>query len=148
MLQNIAEKHNWQEFISMQGFYNLLFREEEREMIRYCRATGIGILPWSPLSAGVLTYPWTDRTDKREHTDVFLKPPFRGREEEGDKNIDRRVEELAEKKGISMAQVAMAWVFGKAGMSPICVLETEERIDQAVEAVELTLTEDGGTLCG
>ena len=142
MLQNVAEKHNWHRFISMQGFYNLLYREEEREMIPYCKATGVGLLPWSPLGAGVLTHPWTDRADKREQSDVFLKALFRGREEEADKEIVSRVEDLSKRKGVTMAQIAMAWVFGKGSMTPICGLETKERIDQAVQAVKVALHEE------
>ncbi len=139
MLQAVAEKHNWHKFISMQGFYNLLYREEEREMIPYCKATGVGLLPWSPLGAGVLTHHWSDRSDPREQSDVFLKALFRGRTAEADETIVNRVEEIAGKKGVKMAQVALAWVFGKGGM-PICGLESKERVDQAVEAVQVVLT--------
>lgn len=142
MLQNVADKHNWHKFTSMQGFYSLIYREEEREMIPYCKATGVGLLPWSPLAAGVLAHPWHDRTDAREQSDLFLKALFRGREEEADKEIVARVEKVAKKMGIAMAQVAMAWVFGKGGLTPICGLETRERIDQAIKAVHITLTEE------
>ncbi|KAH6693484.1 voltage-gated potassium channel subunit beta-3 [Plectosphaerella plurivora] len=143
-LQNVAEKHGWHKFISMQGLYNLLSREDEREMVPYCKATGVGLMPWSPLSAGMLAHSWTDRSDPRETSDVFLKSLFRSREAAADEAIVGRVEELAKKKGISMAQVAMAWVLSK-GMSPICGLESKERIDQALEAlsVELTVEEIG-----
>ncbi|EEY18549.1 norsolorinic acid reductase [Verticillium alfalfae VaMs.102] len=140
-LQNVAEKHGWHKFISMQGLYNLLTREDEREMIPFCKATGVGLMPWSPLSAGMLTHAWTDRSDPREKSDVFLKALFRGREEAADEAIVGRVEELSKKKGISMAQIAIAWVLSK-GTSPICGLESKERIDQAIEALTVELTED------
>ncbi|CRK15339.1 hypothetical protein BN1723_010632 [Verticillium longisporum] len=140
-LQNVAEKHGWHKFISMQGLYNLLTREDEREMIPFCKATGVGLMPWSPLSAGMLTHAWTDRSDSREKSDVFLKALFRGREEAADEAIVGRVEELSKKKGISMAQIAIAWVLSK-GTSPICGLESKERIDQAIEALTVELTED------
>lgn len=142
MLQNIAEKNRWHKFISMQGFYNLLYREEEREMNAYCKATGIGLFPWSPLAAGVLTHPWEDRSDSREQSDVFLKALFRGREEVADKQIVSRVKEVADKRGVSMAQVAIAWVMNKGGMMPICGLNNKEQIDQAVGGVSVILTEE------
>ena len=142
MLQTTADKHNWHKFISMQGFYSLLHREEEREMVPYCKATGVGLLPWSPLAAGILARPWHDRTDVREQSDLFLQALFRGREEAADKEIVARVEKVAKKMGVAMAQVAMAWVFGKGGMAPICGLETRERIDQAVQAVDMMLVEE------
>ncbi|KAM5344681.1 hypothetical protein ACJ41O_010543 [Fusarium nematophilum] len=141
-LQNIAEKHNWHKFISMQGFYNLLYREEEREMIPYCKATGVGLVPWSPLGAGVLTHPWTDRSDPREQSDVFLKLLFRSREDAADQAIVQRVEQLATKKGLSMAQITIAWVLAKGEISPICGLETRERIDQAISALSVSLSDD------
>ncbi|KAH6886799.1 NADP-dependent oxidoreductase domain-containing protein [Thelonectria olida] len=141
MLQNVAEKNGWHKFISMQGMYNLLYREEEREMNPYCNATNVGLVPWSPLAAGVLAHPWTDRTDAREQTDPFLKMLFRSNDHGPEEAIVGRVEELAEKKHVSMAQIAQAWLISK-GCIPICGLETEERIDQAVEATKIQLTED------
>ena len=142
MLQNTAEKHGWHKFISMQGFYNLIYREEEREMFPYCHATGIGLLPWSPLAAGVLAHSWTDRSDSREEKDVFLKMIFRDKAEEADRMIVNRVEEVAKNKGVSMAQVATAWVLSKQGTAPILGLDSIERIAQAVEALKITLTND------
>ena len=142
MLQNIAEKHGWHKFISMQGFYNLIYREEEREMFPYCHATEIGLLPWSPLAAGVLAHGWTDRSDSREEKDVFLKMLFRDKAEEADRMIVNRVEEVAKNKGVSMAQVATAWVLSKQGTAPILGLDSIERVDQAVEALKITLTND------
>jgi aryl-alcohol dehydrogenase-like predicted oxidoreductase len=142
MMQNIAEKHGWQKFISMQGFYNLLYREEEREMNAYCKATGVGLFPWSPLAAGVLTHSWEDRTDSREQQDVFLKLLFRSGENKADKDIVSRVEQLAKKKGVPMAQVAMGWVLSKGGMMPICGLNNKEQIDQAVTGIKVSLTEE------
>lgn len=141
MMQNIAEKNRWHKFISMQGFYNLLYREEEREMNAYCKATGVGLFPWSPLAAGILTRTWEDRSDDREKSDVFLKVLFRGREELADKEIVARVKKVADQMGVSMANVAMAWVTGKE-MMPICGLNNKEQIDQAVAGVSVTLTED------
>jgi aryl-alcohol dehydrogenase-like predicted oxidoreductase len=139
MLQNVAKQNGWHQFISMQGLYNLVYREEEREMNPYCNATGVGLFPWSPLAAGVLAHPWTDRSDVREQQDPFLKLLFRNGEHGADKATVGRVEELANKKGVSMAQVAQAWLISK-GCMPICGLETKERIDQAVASLKVRLT--------
>ncbi|KAF4488466.1 Versiconal hemiacetal acetate reductase [Colletotrichum fructicola Nara gc5] len=141
MLQNVAKQNGWHQFISMQGLYNLLYREEEREMNPYCNAASVGLFPWSPLAAGVLAHPWTDRSDPREQKDPFLQMLFRGVENSADKAIVGRVEELAAKKGVAMAQVAQAWLISK-GCMPICGLETRERIDQALGALEVKLSEE------
>jgi len=98
-LQNIAEKNGWHQFISMQNYHNLLYREEEREMIPYCKDTGVGLIPWSPLARGALTRPWDTRDTLRENTDNRLKNLIRSRETEADKAIVDRVEEIAEGKG-------------------------------------------------
>jgi versiconal hemiacetal acetate reductase len=121
--------------------YNLLYREEEREMNPYCNATGVGLFPWSPLAAGVLTHPWTDRSDPREQKDPFLQMLFRSGNVAADEGIVGRVEELGNKKGVSMAQIAQAWLIFK-GCMPICGLETKERIDQAVASAKVELTAD------
>ena len=142
MAQNVAEQHNWHKFISMQGFYNLLYREEEREMNPYCKATSIGLFPWSPLAAGVLAHPWDDRTDEREKSDVFLKLLFRGKHVEADQEIVRRVGELAGKRGVSMAIIAIAWVMGKGGMAPICGLYNKQQVDDSVKALDVQLTKE------
>ncbi|KAF7919105.1 uncharacterized protein EAE98_009425 [Botrytis deweyae] len=141
MSQNVAEKHNWHKFISMQGFYNLLYREEEREMNAYCREAKIGLFPWSPLAAGVLAHSWEDRTDEREKSDVFLKLLFRGKHLEADQEIVRRVEELAGKRGVSMAIIAIAWIISKGGMTPVCGLYNKQQVDNSVKALSVQLTE-------
>ena len=140
-LQHVAEKNGWHKFISMQNFYNLLYREEEREMIPYCKATGVGIVPWSPIARGVLSRPWDARSTKREETDAVLHRLIRSRETEADKAIVNRVEEIAKKKGASMAQVATAWCLSK-GANPVVGLSKMERIDEAVAALQLSLTQD------
>lgn len=107
----------------------------------YCKATGVGLFPWSPLAAGVLAHPWSDRSSPRESNDPFLKLLFRSSEDGADKAIVGRVEELANKKGVSMAQVAQAWLISGQCM-PICGLETKEMIDQAVGALEVELSQE------
>ncbi|KAF5609435.1 alcohol dehydrogenase [Fusarium subglutinans] len=136
-----SSKNGWHKFISMQGLYNLLYREEEREINPYCNYAGIDLFPWSPLAAGVLAHPWTDRTDGRVQKDPFLKLLFRGETQDADKAIVDRVEELARRKGVAMAQIAQAWLISKDCM-PICGLESKGRIDQAVEALQVTLSDE------
>jgi aryl-alcohol dehydrogenase-like predicted oxidoreductase len=77
MLQNVAKTNGWHQFVSMQCLYNLLYREEVREVNAYCHATGGGLFPWSPLAAGVHIHPWTDRSDLQEQKGSFLQLLFR-----------------------------------------------------------------------
>ena len=126
----------------MQNYHNLLYREEEREMLPYCRATGVGCIPWSPVARGVLTRPWGDRSTKREESDNFLKSLIRNKETEIDKNIVNRLEEVAKKRGVGMALVAIAWSIKQTGVNPIVGLGSKERIDQAVEAVKFELSDE------
>ncbi|KAL3442111.1 NADP-dependent oxidoreductase domain-containing protein [Aspergillus insuetus] len=141
-LQYIADKHGWHKFISMQNYYNLVYREEEREMNPLCRDLGVGVLPWSPLARGVLAHKWDDRTSKREQTDRLLKNLVRGQKPSAaDEEIVGRVDEIATKRGVPMATVALAWNLSK-GVFPIAGLGTRERIDQAVKAAGFQLTEE------
>ncbi|KAG4426367.1 hypothetical protein IFR04_000550 [Cadophora malorum] len=134
-LQNIADKHGWAKFISMQNYYNLIYREEEREMIPYCRDAGVGLIPWSPIARGALARPFTDRSTKREKTDNYLNNMIRSKETEIDKQVIGRVEEIAKKHGVSMTTIATAWCLSKDSVNPIIGLSSKERIDQAVQAV-------------
>ncbi|KAF4924807.1 Versiconal hemiacetal acetate reductase [Colletotrichum viniferum] len=138
-LNDVVESGKVRYIGASSGLYNLLYREEEREMNPYCNAASVGLFPWSPLAAGVLAHPWTDRSDPREQKDPFLQMLFRGVENGADKAIVGRVEELAARKGVAMAQVAQAWLISK-GCMPICGLETRERIEQALEALEVKLS--------
>jgi aryl-alcohol dehydrogenase-like predicted oxidoreductase len=140
-LQNIATSRNYHKFISMQNYHNLLYREEEREMIPYCRDTGVGLIPWSPLARGVLARPWSSRETKREATDSFLKSQIRARETDVDRAIVGRVEEVARRRGLSMAAVATAWSLGR-GCSPILGLNSKVRIEEACENIRVRLAEE------
>jgi aryl-alcohol dehydrogenase-like predicted oxidoreductase len=135
-LQNVAEKHGWHKFISMQNFHNLLYREEEREMIPYCKDTGVGLIPWSPLARGALCRPYSaDSAPTVRHTsDRYLQSIFLSRMSSSDKTIISRVEEVAKKRGLSMASVATAWCL-KKGDLPIIGLSSKARIEEAVESV-------------
>ena len=140
-LQNVAEKHGWHKFISMQNFYNLLYREEEREMIPYCKASGVGVIPWYAVAAGVLTRPWGDNSTDRAQKDGMMKMIMSANSSASDHEIVNRVEELSKKKGVDMAQISIAWLLSK-GVNPLLGLSKPERIDQAVEALKVKLTED------
>jgi len=136
---HIAEKNGWTPFISMQNLYNLLYREEEREMIPYCIDAGIGLIPWSPLARGQLTGKGRDTT--RNKTDAMLAR-FRNQQEEHDSKILDKVEELAKAKGVSMAQIAVAWLLAKPGViSPIIGVGKVRHLEDLVSAMEVKLTE-------
>src|ERR1700710_794025 len=104
-------------------------------MIPYCRDTGVGLIPWSPIARGALSRPFDDRTTTREKTDRMLQGMISGKETEIDKRVISRVEEIAKKKGVSMATIATAWCLSKDKVNPIIGLSSKERIDQAVESV-------------
>ncbi|CAH0023106.1 unnamed protein product [Clonostachys rhizophaga] len=145
-LNNVAEKNGWHKFISMQDYHSLLHREEEREMHPYCRDAGIGIIPWSPLARGLLARPFRSDAAKteREKTDYYAQLLI-GPTTEEDISTIRRVEELAQKHGCTMAQVSLAWSLRK-GVNPIVGFTSIARVDEAVEAVKLLkdgLLDDG-----
>jgi len=121
--------------------HNLIYREEENEMIPYCNHTGVGLIPWSPVARGALTRPWQGRDTLREKTDNFLQVLVRSREDKIDEEIIGRVEQVAKKMGKSMAQIAIAWSIAK-GCCPIVGLSKTERMDEAVEACKIRLSEE------
>ncbi|KAJ9636951.1 CSG1/SUR1-like protein [Knufia peltigerae] len=141
-LQNVAEKHGWHKFVSMQNYYNLLYREEENEMIPYCNHTGVGLIPWSPVARGALARPWQSRDTLREKTDNFLQHLVRSRDDKVDEAIIGRVEEVARKTGKSMAQIAIAWSLSKKDVCPIVGLNKKERMDEAVDACKIQLSDE------
>ncbi|KAI8608171.1 NADP-dependent oxidoreductase domain-containing protein [Chytriomyces sp. MP71] len=111
-MNHVAELRGWSKFVTMQNFYNLLYREEEREMIKYCTAEGIAVLPWSPLARGLLAHAGaTDKPSLRANTDAALKRWF-PKESEEDGMILDRVKQLAAKRGVATAVVALAWLLG------------------------------------
>jgi aryl-alcohol dehydrogenase-like predicted oxidoreductase len=120
----------------MQDHYNLLNREEEREMLPLCADQGIGVIPWSPLARGRLTRDW-DETTARSETDAFGQKLYT----EGDRVIVDRVAEIAGERGISRAQVALAWVLAKPVVTaPIVGVTKERHLDDAVAAVDVRLS--------
>ncbi|KAI5121969.1 hypothetical protein M0805_002039 [Coniferiporia weirii] len=127
-LNHVAEINGWTQFISMQSEYSLLYREDEREMIPYCNAHGIGLIPWGPLQAGDLSYPTSQSTARRDAT---KGTPRERKYSEADKAIISRVEEVATKRGWTMSQVALAWINGKVS-SPIVGMSSPERLEAAI----------------
>src|SRR5829696_2631594 len=106
----LQRAHGWAPFVAMQNYYNLLYREDEREMMRLCRSEGVGTTPWSPLARGRLARPWTDQpaTD-RAQSDAFGKSLY-VKTEDLDRPVVERVAEMARERGVPMAQIAMAWL--------------------------------------
>jgi aryl-alcohol dehydrogenase-like predicted oxidoreductase len=134
----LAGEHGWHRFVSMQDHYNLLNREEEREMHPLCADQGIGVIPWSPLARGRLTRDW-DESTARSDTDEFGKSLY----SEGDKVIVERVAEVAAARGIPRAQVALAWLLAKPVVSaPIVGVTKDAHLDDAVASVDVTLTDE------
>lgn len=142
-LQRVAELNHWTRFVSMQDQYNLLDREEEREMHPYCRATGVGVLPWSPLARGRLTRPWgSSGSGTRAGTDEFGKTLYRTHEESNRSIVDA-VAAIASSRDVPMAQVALAWVAGRdAVTAPIVGATKPHHIDDAAASLDLALTDD------
>jgi aryl-alcohol dehydrogenase-like predicted oxidoreductase len=135
---HIAGEHGWHRFVSMQDHYNLLNREEEREMLPLCADQGIGVIPWSPLARGRLTRDW-DESTARSETDAFGKRLYA----EGDRAIVDRVAGIADQRGISRAQVALAWMLSKPVVTaPIVGVTKDHHLDDAVAAVDVQLTDD------
>ena len=135
----LADLHGWNRFVSMQNHYNLLYREEEREMIPLCQAEGIGIIPWSPLARGRLARPWQSEHTKRYETDQFGKSMY-SQTEEADRRVVDRLGQVAEKRGVARAQIALAWLLTKAVNSPIVGATKPHHLQDAVAALSLQLT--------
>jgi len=135
-----SEKHGWAKFVTMQPHYNLLYREEEREMLPLCLDRGIGVLPWSPLARGKLARPWDAETTKRSESDGYAKSLY-AKTPEDDQRVVQRLGELAKAHGVPQAQVALAWLLTKPAITaPIVGATKLHHLDDAVAAVSLKLT--------
>jgi aryl-alcohol dehydrogenase-like predicted oxidoreductase len=140
-MQHAAELNGWTPFISMQDQYNLLNREEEREMHPFCLDTGVGVIPWSPLARGKLTRPW-DESSRRGDTDSVTARLYK-QSEDSDRRIADAVAAIAEARGIPRAQVALAWVAQQEAVTaPIVGATKPNHLEDAVAAVELELSDD------
>jgi aryl-alcohol dehydrogenase-like predicted oxidoreductase len=135
--QYTAERHGWTRFVSMQNHYNLLYREEEREMLPLCADQGVGVLPWSPLARGRLARDWGTVTG-RSANDDFGSRLY----QEGDRTIVEAVTRIAEDRGVPRAQVALAWLLHQDTVAaPIVGAGTPQHVEDAVAAVELELSD-------
>ena len=138
---HLQKEHGWSRFVTMQNYYNLLYREEEREMMPLCEAERIGVLPWSPLARGRLTREW-DETSYRKETDEYGKTLYAGTEE-ADRVIVARVAALAVKRSLPRAQIALAWMLQKPFVTaPIIGASKPNHLDDAVSALEVNLTRE------
>jgi 1-deoxyxylulose-5-phosphate synthase len=140
-LQHAADLNGWTRFVSMQDQYSLIMREEEREMLPYCVDQGVGTLPWSPLARGRLTRDW-DQTTSRSENDDFGSSLYR-QVEEADRRVAAAVAAVAGERGVSRAQVALAWLLHKPAVTaPIFGATRPHHVADAVAAVDLTLSEE------
>jgi len=146
---HVSERHGWARFVSMQNHYNLVYREEEREMLPLCRAEGIGIIPWSPLARGFLAGNRNRAAGAEEKkggetlrakTDEYAQSLYYA---DSDFRVVDAVVEIARGRGVTPAQVALAWIFRQPGVTaPIIGVTKIEQLDDAVAALDVTLDRD------
>ena len=140
---SLSERHGWARFVSMQNHYNLLYREEEREMIPLCVAEGLGVIPWSPLARGFVARPRREteaRTSARSSNDPYADKLYAG-------NVDwaivDSVERIAAERGATMAEVGLAWLLARPGVTaPIVGATRIEQLESSLRAIDLHLTPD------
>jgi aryl-alcohol dehydrogenase-like predicted oxidoreductase len=143
---SVSARHGWASFVSMQNHYNLIYREEEREMLPLCRHAGIGVIPWSPLARGLLARPrpagGTVQTDDtaRSKSDTYSPTLY---DTEGDWDVVEAVDRIARARGVTMAEVALAWLLGRPGVTaPIVGATKLEHLDTAIRALDLSLSDE------
>jgi aryl-alcohol dehydrogenase-like predicted oxidoreductase len=138
-----SEKHGWAKFVTMQPHYNLLYREEEREMLTLCLDQGVGVIPWSPLARGRLARSWEAETTTRSESDGYAKNLYTQRRRRRTSCVVERLAEVAGERGVPMAQVALAWLLTKPAITaPIVGATKLHHLEDAVAAVGLKLTAD------
>ena len=136
-----SDANGWTRFATMQNYVNLLYREEEREMLPLCAAEGIGVIPWSPLARGRLTRDWDDTTE-RSQTDVFGRTLYE-QTADADRKVVEAVAAIAAERGVPRAQVALAWVLAKPGVSaPIVGASKPGHLADAIAALEIDLSDE------
>src|SRR5258705_5209355 len=139
---HVAEKHGWTRFVSMQDHLNLLYREEEREMLPLCRDAGIGVTPYSPLASGRLTRDWSSEKTLRSETDQIAKGKYDATAET-DRQVVERVAEIAEKHGVPRVHIALAWLLQKKHVTaPIIGATKVSHLEDAVGALSVKLTQE------
>ncbi|HED5645357.1 TPA: aldo/keto reductase [Enterobacter cloacae] len=135
----LQAQHGWARFVTMQDHYNLIYREEEREMLPLCYQEGVAVIPWSPLARGRLTRPWGETTARLVSDEVGKN--LYSSTEASDALIAERLAGIADDTGATRAQVALAWLLGKRGVAaPIIGTSREEQLDELLNAVDITLT--------
>ena len=138
----LADLHGWTRFVSMQNHYNLINREEEREMLPLCQDQKIGVIPWSPLARGILARPWKSESTLREQTDKFAKVLYESTEA-ADRQVVDRVAELAKKRGVPQAQIALAWLLTKPNVNaPIIGATKPHHLEDAVASLSVKLPDE------
>jgi aryl-alcohol dehydrogenase-like predicted oxidoreductase len=139
----IQRAHGWATFVSMQNYYNLLYREEEREMLRLCESEGIGVTPWSPLARGRLARPWSEEPPtERCKNDVFAQRLY-SKSLDMDKPVVDRVNEVAKKRGLPPSHIALAWLYHKPVVtSPIFGATKPHHLEDAVVALSVKLSDE------
>jgi aryl-alcohol dehydrogenase-like predicted oxidoreductase len=138
----LSRLNGWTRFVSMQNHLNLIYREEEREMLPLCHAEGIAVIPWSPLARGRLARPWQSETTKRTETDAFGNRMY-SRTEDADHKVVDSLGELAEQQGVPRAQLAMAWLLSKRVVTaPIVGATKPHHLTDAVASLDLKLSSD------
>ncbi len=139
---HVARTHGWTRFVAMQNHLNLLYREEEREMLPLCRAEGIGVTPYSPLASGRLTRDWSSERTLRSETDQIAKSKYDATAD-ADRMVVERVAETAEKRGVPRAHIALAWLLQKEPVAaPIVGATKTAHLDDAVGALSVKLSRD------
>lgn len=138
--QYVAEKNGWTKFSVMQNHYNMLYREDEREMMPFCQDSGVALVPYSPLAAGRIVRDW-DAETARSKTDQVAISKY-DKTQEQDLEIVKMVAQIAEKRGISRAQVALAWLWQKGIHAPIVGVTKEKYLDDFMGAFSVTLTDE------
>jgi aryl-alcohol dehydrogenase-like predicted oxidoreductase len=137
----VSQANGWSRFVSMQNHLNLLYREEEREMLPLCKAEGIGVIPWSPLARGRLTRDWSAQSDRSE-TDEIGKGLYTRTTEEADRRVAEAVARIAQERDVPRAQIALAWVLSKSEITaPIIGATKLQHLDDAVAALSIRLTD-------
>lgn len=140
-MQLAARDHHWTPFVAMENHYNLLYREDERELIPICQQMSVSLMPYSPLAAGHLARPTWTAESLRAQTDRVAKGKY-DRMQEQDMQIIKRVHELAENKQCLMSQIALAWQWARGGASPIIGATKTHYLDDAAGALNIHLTEE------
>ncbi|HZR02245.1 MAG TPA: aldo/keto reductase [Burkholderiales bacterium] len=137
--QHVAQQNGWTRFVSMQDYYNLIYREEEREMLPMCAAEGIAVIPWSPMARGRLTRNWNEQTERQRTDDMMGK--LYPQSDEADRKVAEQVAAIATKRGVPRAQIALAWVLSKPVVTaPIIGASKPNHLDDAVAALSIQLT--------